>query len=507
MRTFKSMLNIIIALVMGVVVIVANFVAQRFFISILGIEYAGLNSLFTNIISMLAVAELGLGASIVYHLYKPLHEKNISTTSSIMRFYRNGYRIIALVISTIAVALIPIIPLIVGSQDMSINITAVYLLFVLGAVFSYVLSYKRSLLYADQNNYIVNAVHLGALVLLNAAQICVLLATKNYYLYLILKIIFVILENITIGHIVDKSYKLDKNPKKISKELRSDIFTKIKGLIFHKVGSFVILGSTSIMISTTLGLTTVGLYSNYLIIQAAITSLLSQVSTAIRASIGNLLVDKGGKASFKVFERLQFANQILAIILTSLFLIASSSIVRVWLGDDYILNAWVILACSVNLYLTLTRSVFANFKEAAGIFYEDRFVPLVEAIINIVASLIMIHLFGLAGAFMGTALSSVALHGYSYPKYVYKGVFSKSYGHYAVHILKNVSMAVLTIGVAYLLSSILKVDRAFANLALSVLISILVPVAILWAVYRKSDEYRYFVSLVGKVVKHKKRSK
>ncbi|MFZ1302007.1 MAG: hypothetical protein WAQ27_05560 [Candidatus Microsaccharimonas sp.] len=499
-RTRNSIKNMTVALLMGFLVIIVNFIAQRFFLNTLGLEYLGLNALFTNVIAMLSVAELGLGAAVVYHLYKPLKERNTDKVSSIMIFYKKGYRLIALTVFVLGLLVIPFLPLIVGDNSIQVNIVAVYLLFVINVAVSYLLSYKRSVLYADQKNYIINIVHMIAVVLVNALQIWALVATGNYYLYLILKIIMTIAENAVLTAIVNRQYDLDSKAAALDSATKKDIFTKIKGLFYHKLGDFFVLGSSNIIISVFLGIATVGLYSNYLLIQTAITSLFSQITTAIKASVGNLLVDANKAASFVVFQRLQFANQILAILVVSVFFVASGSFITLWLGEQFVLGLGVVIALSLNIYLILVRAVFGNFKEAAGIFYEDRFVPLVESAINVIASIILIQFIGLAGAFIGTALSSLALHAYSYPKYVYKGVLGRSYREYAVNVIRNFIIAFVVIALTYCLSELVHVDSRLLQLISDTTIAVIVPSILLWVLYRKTDEYAYFKNLLKKMI-------
>lgn len=500
-RTGNSIKNLHTALLLGLVLIVINFVAQRFFVQILGVEYLGLNGLFTNVVAMLAITELGLASAIVYHLYKPLHEKDTAKVSSIMRFYKLSYRLVAAIVTLIGIVTIPILPLIVGDTPVSVNIMLVFALFVVNSVVSYLLSYKRSILYADQKNYIINLVHFATIVVLNVLQIVVLLAMQDYYIFLVLRIAATVIENVILSRIVDKRYALDPHPSQLSVEDRSDIFTKIKGLAFHKVGEFAVLGSTNIIISAMLGLVTVGLYSNYLLIQVTITGLFGQISQSIQASIGNLLVDVGGTKSMTTFRRLQFANQALAIVVVSVFVIVSESFVTLWLGEEYVFTIGVLAALSLNIYLLLIRSAFANFKTAAGIFYEDRYVPLVESAINIVASIILIQFIGLAGAFIGTALSSLALHCYSYPKFVYKGVLGRGYGEYAMLVIKNFAVATGVIAAAYWVSSLLKFETAPGQLISDVAIATIVPCVLLWIIYRNTEEFEYFKKLGGKILR------
>lgn len=505
MRTKNSLKNIAISLLLGTVVILANFIVQKVFIETLGLDLLGVNGLFTNIVAMLAVAELGLGSAIIYHLYQPLHAKDSEKISSLMHFYKRGYALVALSIIVLGIGFLPFLGMITGTVNTSFNTHIVFLLFIVNSAASYILSYKRSLLYADQKSYIINLVHLIALVILNAIQIGMLVATKDYYLFLVLRIIFTVLENVILNWMIDKRYTIDSYPGPISKALRRDIFMKIKGLLFHKVAGFITTGSTNIIISILLGIVTVGFYSNYLLIQTAINTLFIQASGAIRASIGNLLVVETQEASFIVFKRLQFAGQFLAILCVSVFFVASGSFVSLWLGDTFVFSVSVTAALALNIYLYLIRWIaFHNFKEAAGIFYEDRFVPLLEAAINIVASIVLIKALGLAGAFLGTAFSSLVVHMYSYPKFVYKDILGRSYSEYARMLISSFAMAFFAVGIAYWVSTLFHFDSKWLQLLANVACSLVIPVTVFFAFYRRTEEFKYYGRLLERIVRKRR---
>ena len=215
MRTSNSIKNIIVSVILGLVVIVANFVMQRYFVQTLGVQLLGLNSLFTNIISMLSVAELGFGSAVIFHLYKPLHENDIASVSSLMRFYKLSYRSIAAIIAVAAIILAPFISEIAGNPSVSVNIYVIYGLFVINCILSYLMSYKRSLLYANQKNYIINIIHLSAIVIFNIVKVIALIITKSFYLFATISIVMTLAENILINRIVNKKYTLKVSPKPI----------------------------------------------------------------------------------------------------------------------------------------------------------------------------------------------------------------------------------------------------------------------------------------------------
>ena len=505
MRTKNSLKNMIASMVSNILTIIIGIVAQAIFIKILGSEYLGLNSLFNNVISMLAIAELGIGSAIVYNLYKPIAENNIEQIKSLMQFYKKNYQVIGIVVAIIGLMLIPFLKYIVNIETITININVyfVYLLFLLDTVFSYFLSYKRSLLYATQQNSIISIIHIGYVLILNLLQLIILFFTKNYYLYLLTRMVTRILENLVITYIANKNYPYlkDKNVKKLNKSLEKDIYTKIKALFFHKIGAFVVLGSDNIIISKFLGLATVGLYSNYYMIINAIQTIFSQIIQSTTASVGNLLVTESKQKSFLVFKKIRFLNYWLATFSCTCILVIMQSFIKIWIGDFYLLSTGVLIVLVFNLYQKLMRSSYSSFKEAAGIYYEDRFVPLVEATLNIIVSIFCCKLFGLAGVFMGTVISGLALWCYSYPKYVYKKLFDRNYIEYAKETIGYIILFVLIASGTYYLSTIINFSNIYLEFISNVIISLIVPNILLFIIFFKTDNFKYYSNLLKNVIK------
>jgi O-antigen/teichoic acid export membrane protein len=479
---------------MSVAVLVVGFLVQKIFIDTLGLEYLGVNGLFTNIITMLGIVELGLGAAIVYHLYKPLADGDTARVKSLLFFYKNGYRVIALVVTVIGLSLIPFLPAIVGEITISTNTTAVYLLFLTDVVLSYFLAYKRSLLYADQKNYVINLVHLTSVAIMNVVQIAALVITKNFYLYLLIRIVMRIVENLAINAIVNRRYKFinQGTTQPLDTATKQDIFQKIRALFMHKIGTFIVLGSDNIIIAVFLGIATVGLYSNYYLAVAAISMIIGQIFTAITASIGNLLISSNAQKSYAVYKNIRFANFWLATVAATGMLVAMDSFVVVWLGQNYVLTIGVLAALSINLYLQLTRSATNSFKEAAGIFHQDRFVPLIESFVNIVLSIVFLHYFGLAGVIIGTVCSNLVLHLFSYPRYVYTKLFERRYADYYLEFFRYIFIATLVATGSFIVSRLFYLSNDIANLALNVAVALILPNVMLYLIFKKNAELTYF---------------
>ncbi len=498
MRTSNSIKNMNMSLWLSVISIVIGLISQKVFVNTLGIEYLGVNGLFTNIVSMLGLAELGLGAAVYFYLYKALASSDTERIKSLVGFFKKSYRIIALVVFLLGICVIPFLGLIVGKVNIAENINVIYLLFLIDIICSYLLIYKRSVLYADQKNYIISLVHIGYIVLINSLQIAVLLTTKNFYLYLAIKIIMRLAENIVLTLISNKIYPYlkAKNVAPVDEVTKKDLFKKIKGLSFHNIGTYVVLGTDSIIISIFFGVATVGLYSNYLLVFAAIGMILSQAMQAITASVGNLLHSNDTNKSYEVYKKIRFANFWVSCLAFTGFLVVMNSFITVWIGEQYLLAIGVLFALSVNLYLTLVRGPAESFKEAAGIFHEDRYVPIVESVVNIVLGLILLQIFGLAGVFMATICSTMILHIYSYPKFVYKRIFNESYGAYYKQLGKYFALAVIIATVTFGISRLVSFDGNFTQLAFNVVLCLTIPNIILLILFRNNPEFKYYYSLI-----------
>lgn len=497
MRTKNSIKNTIVSFSSNLLTIVIGLIAQGIFIKILGSEYLGINGLFSNIISMLGIVELGVGSAIIYHLYKPIVEEDIKKVKALMNFYKKCYTIIALIILTIGLMITPYLNLFIEEVTIDINISLVYILFIIEIVCSYLLSYKRSIINANQKNYLVNFIHIGYLVILNILEIIILALTKNYYLYLGIKIVMRILENVGVTLLANKLYPyLKNNNEKLDEKTKKDIFQKVKALFFHKVGGFIVLGTDNIIISKFIGIIEVGLYSNYYMIIDAIEKLFGQVIRVITPSVGNMLVKESAEKSFEIFKRVRFLNFWIATFSGISLLVVMNSFITVWIGSKYLLATCVLIVLVLNYYAKSMRSCHMIFKEAAGIYYEDRYIPLLESVLNIVASLILLKYFGLAGIFMGTIISSLALYCISYPKYVYKKLFNRSYLNYTKETLGYLSIFLVLAVITYKISRLIVINNAFLSLIINCLIAVVIPNLVLLIIFWHTDNFKYYLNLL-----------
>lgn len=504
-RTYNSIRNSFVSIFYNCFNILIAFFAQSVFIKTLGAEYNGIKSLFLNLLSMLSVVELGFGVAIVYNLYKPISEKNYGEISAIMKFYKKVYNGIALIIFILGLLLMPFISLLVGKTVIHDSIHIIFVLYLLNSCFSYLLSYKRSILYADQKNYIINLIDLVFNFIKNLIQIIILLLTKNIYLYLIIQIITTILNNIMISHYVNKKYTYlndSKYDSEINEETKNEIKTKVKGLLFHKIGGFFVTGTDNILItlSKNLGVVYVGYYANYNMIIANVAIVFTTMISSITASVGNLLVEnrKNKEKTIQTYKSLYFINAwIYCFGAISIFVLAEDFI-KIWIGADYLLPNFVLLILVINFYVNGLKATSNTFKEAAGIFYEDRFIPIIESIVNIIFSLIFMHFFGLAGVFMGTITSSMVLLLISYPIFVYKKVLNDNIKNYFKLMIYHIIVFIIIFLITVNISSYIVFDSLLYNLVLKGTICLLVPNILYVIINIRNKDFKYIIKLVKK---------
>lgn len=504
-RTSNTIKNSAISLVTNLISMLIGVLGRWFFIKYLGKEILGLNGLFTNIISMLSIVELGFGSAITYNLYKPIAKNDINEIKSLMFFYKKCYHTIAIVIMIIGITLLPFLDSIIGENQISLNIYMIYGLFIFEAVSSYLLSYKRSILYANQENFIINLCHIAYLILMNLLQIIFLIITKNYYIYLIIKIIFRIIENIFISHYANKkySYLKDKQIERLPLNIKKDITKKVKALFFHQTGSFIINGTDNIIISKYINLTTVGLYSNYYFIINSIQNLIRQIIKEFTPSVGNLLVTETKEKAYDVFKKTRFLTFWIVTFTGTGILLVSSDFIKIWLGNEYTLPFLTILILVINYYQKTSRMPYSIFKEAAGIFYEDRFIPIIESVINIISSILLVKKIGLPGVFIGTIISGLILWMYSYPIIVYKKIFNREIKNYYLEIIKYIALFLIIITISILLSKIIIINNVYFKFFYDVGIAIIVPNLIMFMIFKNSEDYNYFLSIFKKIINKK----
>ena len=502
MRIKNSIKNIYYSLLIQVCMTLLGFISRRVFINNLDIEYLGVNGLLTNILSMLSLVEGGIGASIVYNMYKPLAEDDKPAIIALVQLYKKLYMVVAAVVFAISLLIYPFLGKIMKDSNNVAYITIIYFIFVGKNIVTYLNAHKWSLINADQKGYVLNKYNLRFNIGTYIIKILVLQFTKNYILYIIIEFIISLIQTMWNGSIVNKQYPYIKTPKKyiVDKKIKRNLFTNVKAIMFHNIGGYIVTGTDNILISALVNVKSVGLYSNYTMVMNQLSGILTQVLSGIGASVGNLIATEDSDKSYSIFKVTHFIN----------FWIYSFSVIFLynllepfidwWLGKGLLLDKMTFIVVLLNYYLMGLRNTVLTFKNKAGIFDEDKYFPLIEAGINLGASLILVKYFGLAGIFLGTTISTLAIPMWTQPKLVFNKIFDVSLREY----YKRYSLyAILTIVIGFittLFCNIVQENNLFLSLIIKGIICVIIPNCAYLILFLKTEEMKYIYSIIKPII-------
>lgn len=486
-RSEYVVINASVTLAMQVVKNVLSFISRTVFVYVLGAEYLGVNSLFTDILTMLSFAELGIGNAMVFSLYKPLAENNTEKIKSLMRLYEKSYRVIGVVIGVLGICITPFLKYIVGEVDyVTENIGLLYLLYLLNSVISYFFVYKKSLIIADQKNYIVDIyqqVFYGLQVIVQSAF---LIITKQFVIYLLITILFTFLNNFFVARKADKIYPClkEKDVKSLDRAESDGIVKNIKALVVYKIGGIILESTDSIFISMLINVITVGLYANYKMIINVFRTVGNQVMNAIVASVGNLNASGSSEKKEEVFYEILYLSGWFYGCATVGLCCFLTPLVKVWLGNSYTIGFGSVLAACVYFYVSNMHYPCYTYRTTAGLFVFGKYVPLIAAICNITLDLVMGELWGLSGILWASTISRLVTYEIVDPFLVYKKVFHKPVLKYFLTYIAMTALLVFDGMVSYKISSYIGLSGIIGLLIQGIIFVIIFNVIFILVTYR-----------------------
>lgn len=500
-RIENSKRNMLFSLISTLFTTILTFANRTIFIYTLGLNYLGLNGLFTNVLSFLAIAELGIGNAISFSLYKPLATKDDKKIASYINLFRISYKIIGIVITIIGLCLVPFLDIFVNlDPSVSINYTVIYLLFLLNTVLPYYFfSYKSSLLYADQKAYVVSKAELLCNTITIVVQFFVLLIFGNYYLYLLVAILMVTFKNFILAHKVDKLYPVvrDKKLMELTKDEKKNLARNVYSLSLTKISGVIYSSTDNIIISTFINTVTVGLYSNYTMIVNVLKSFIASLFNALTASVGNLNAENNQEYLYVVFLRLNFIN---FWIYGYLFICLNNLInifITVWVGKDVLFSSSVVMLISLMFLIPGLNNVINIYKDACGLYWQTKYRALATAIVNLVVSVVLVQYIGIEGVFWGTIIAYLTTIYVKDPLVVYKECFKKSvasyYGKLFARIIMLLVLNMICGIIVECLSRYLSGILLFfiAGIVLTFLINIFFVI-----IFHKTSEFKYFFEVI-----------
>lgn len=508
MRTKKTFLNIFTSFSNNVLLNILRFITRTIFIKQIGELYLGVNGLLTNVLGILALADLGIGTAVGYSLYEPLKDNNKEKIKSLMSFYKKSYYIIAIVVLIAGLILLPFLNIFVNPEDWIEGLKIYYLLFLANMVMGYLFAHKRVLITSDQNEYKINLLIMLFNFLISIAQIIVLLVFKNYILYLLAQTIVLLFENIFVNRYIDKCYPYikEKEVKPLNKKEKKKLFGDIKALIYHKIGGYFVDSTDNLIISKFIGLVAVGLYSNYALIISILNKFINNIVWSVTASYGNLNVSESKEKKENVYNIINFIAFIIygigTVCLINLF---NLFVGNIWLGNKYILSFTTIIIISINFYVSGMMHVNEAIKNATGLYTKDKYVPLIQSVINIVASIILVKYYGIAGVFLGTLISYI-LPTIIKPIVVYKYIFEKnSYIYFIIYLKEALIIATSTLLSYFILSKIV-IYNNIIKFIIGALTCIIISTLLITIFYFKTEVFKDVLERIKKIIKRGKQN-
>ena len=482
---------------------ILKFLLRIVFIKTLSIEYLGINSLLLNILATLSLAELGVGPAIIYSLYKPLVFKDKTTICAIMYFFRKIYFLIGIVILILGLIFYPWVDNLIKDGQVIPEFDYYYLLFLSNTVVSYFWSYKRSILIADQKQYIVNKYQTIVQTFVVLLQILFLLVFQNYWHFIIIMFLGTLIENFGISCKVNKAYPyLNDIRYKLDAEIKYQITKNIKAMIYHKFGGIILFNSGNLVLSKCVGIIEVGLYSNYFMIITALNNFAGKFFEAIIASIGNLIVTKNNEDKKIAFKLTEFITALQAAICFCGLTVLFNSLIEIWIGADFLFDENIIIAMSFSFYLIYMRKAVQVFHDAAGLYWNDRYKPLAESVINLIASIYLTIHYGVIGVVIGSIISILSTSFWIEPYVLFNNGIDIKLKDYFIDYLKFTAVALLSALASKLIYSSLFIKVSLLNFIAGIFICVSVTLVFWCLAFKNREEMQYLLNFVkSKLVK------
>ena len=469
--------NITIGLVNRMFLLILPFITKMVINQQLGVQYLGLNSLFSSILSVLSLSELGLSSALVYHMYKPIAEDNHERLSALLNLYRKAYLLVGTAISVIGLVIVPFLPhLISGSYPDNINIYFIYLVQLFNCSISYFLfGYKQSLLVAYQRDDINSLINLFTQVGLQIVQIVLLSITQNYYYFVFCLPIFTVVNNLWIAYFTNKLYPNLKCRGKLDRDTLKNIKKLVIGSFVQKACATTRNSLDSICISAFVGLAITGMYNNYYTIFNGVCMLLGVLSASIAGGIGNHIAIKSKDENFRELQLLDYLYMALSGWCTACLLCLYQTFMKIWMGDDMLLSFITVLNMCVYFYATKLGDIRCNYYNATGLWWEMRWRSIAETISNLVLNISLGYFFGINGIVIATTISILLFNFIWGASIIFRCYFGKEklskYYLYQLHYFIN---TVLICCVTYIACSRISLSSMFAELLVKGIICLIV---------------------------------
>ncbi|MBQ9141688.1 MAG: oligosaccharide flippase family protein [Lachnospiraceae bacterium] len=499
MRIKNAFRNSFFSIISQIILIIVGFFSQRVMNLRLGEELVGMNSVISNIIALLSVTELGISVAVVYHLYRAIATNDEEQIAGLMNLYRKAYYVFAVVIGGLGLLIMPFVHLFLKENTFSLDyVRLIYFLWLVRTIASYLLSYKRSVLIADQKEYIVSIGTLFANVLNYSMIIVIVELTQNYALALTLNIVVEFVINIWISCYVDMKYAFLKRYRRVplDGELVHKVLQDIKNIFVTRLSNKLLLSTDSLIMSSFISVVIVGLYSNYAMITQSVANVIISFSNALQPTIGNMLIEEDHEKEYGVLRQITFIFfWIASFSAVSLLVLMTPFVTDIWLGSSYVLNIEIILWCVLNFFTQTVSMPLGTILSVTGLFQKEKKVSILATVTNLVLSLILVQYLGVVGVLVGTFGAYIVQIIYRIRILVHEYMKLES-KRYIIELVQYISITIAECSIVYVISqSIYQSGNRFSFLML-MLCCVLVPNGINFLLYRKSWRFQSVFGMV-----------
>lgn len=486
--------------------IVLNFVFRMVFVHFLSVAYLGLNGLFSQILQILSLADLGIGTAIVYHMYRPIKFNDVKAVASYMNFYKIVYRVIFAIVLVLGLALMPLIPFLIKDQSevpSDINLYLIYFLFMFQSASSYLYSYKQSIWAADQKTYLTSCSNIVSNVLKWGSQIVVVMVWKNYTAALGASIALQIAYNFAISLAITRQYRFVFRFKdKISKDEQRAIFKDTGALFLHRLGEVLAFSIDTLVITKLIGLEYEGVYSNYAMIITAILGLLGQLFGTFTSTIGNYNIDADDGQKRTLYFRIYYvALWASAFCTICLFVLFNPFFETVWFRNQTGLTfaTPIVLALCAQFFIRAAKSHNGSFNNSIALFRKDRLRPIIEGLINLGLSILLAWKIGLIGIIVASIVSSLVTVWWREPYLLHKYYLKCKQWRYWIYYFATAAM---TVGVGWATYAICGlIPDTFGGFVARVAICATLPNAVFALATFWMPEFKFFMGMIKRVLR------
>lgn len=501
-RTANVKRNILWSTISHIVLALFSMISRTVFIYVLGVKYLGVSGLFSNILGILSFTNLGIGSAINYALYKPIAENDTEKIKSLMKLYKTAYRIIAGVIAVLGCLVVPFLTYLVNTDIPMSQIRIFYMLFLIDTIASYFVSYKTSYVTAIQKNYVITNLNTIASVLTYVVQMGILLIIPNYLIYLINQIIMSFLLKITMVIYLNKKYPIlsEKDALPLDMDTKKSIRKNVKALVIHRFGDAAVNQTDNIIISMFVGTISVGIMSNYIALNTIVGNFTNTLLNSFTASFGNLIAKETVEKQRKIFDLYDFAGFWVYGFVFIAFTTLIQPFITLWLGKDLLVDDLTMVLFFASIYLQGLTIITYNFKTAAGRFDEDKWIAFVQAVVNLVVSIICVNEIGLPGVYVGTIAQRLIVVVVR-PYIVYKYVLMESSIKYYLRFLGRLGLVLGILVVMWKIKTVILSELSIVRFITMVGLTAIVPNTIILLIYGRTEMFK---TLFAKYILRKK---